>query len=163
MTTYKSNTPTVSSAAYPSEKGTKNEKFFLLTPEVRDDLLKADLTAAEWRIWSFLVSLDPFGDRGAKFSPAELMLKCGVGRATYFTAKAKFQRLGIFEFRDGITKVFNRQGYAVHSRSNDSQQGELINSEILDSKSEILDSKSEILDSKSEILDSNTEVLRVLL
>jgi hypothetical protein len=49
----------------------------MLTSNVRDKLLSAKLTAAEWCIWCYLVSLDPFGDRGAKYSPAELMLKCG--------------------------------------------------------------------------------------
>ncbi len=39
------------------------ESFFMLTPHVRDKLLSANLTAAQWRIWCYLVSLDPFGDR----------------------------------------------------------------------------------------------------
>lgn len=79
----------------------------MLTPNVRDSLLEAKLTAAEWRIWCYLVSLDPFGDRGAKYSPAELMLKCGVKKTAYFKAKAKFQQLGLFDFKDGATKVYN--------------------------------------------------------
>jgi hypothetical protein len=43
------------------------ETFFILTPEVREKLLTANLTAAEWRIWCYLVSLDPFGDRCFRF------------------------------------------------------------------------------------------------
>ena len=125
----------------------KQKSFFILTPDVRDALLLANLTAAEWRIWTYLVSLDPFGDRGAKFSPAELMLKCEVKKTTYFVAKAKFQKLGIFNFQDGTTKVFNRYGTA--SPINHSQQGLLIESEISESQSEISDSQSEISESNT--------------
>ena len=91
------------------------EQFFRLTPNVRDKLLQCKLTAAEWRIWCYLVSLDPFGDNGAKFSPAELMLKCGIKKTAYFKAKAKFQKLGLFDFKDGVTKVINLQGQFSHS------------------------------------------------
>jgi hypothetical protein len=142
--------------------------FFRLTPGVRDRLLEINLTAAEWRVWCYLVSLDPFGDRGTKFSPAELMLKCGIKKSTYFAAKAKFQKLGLFDFRDGVTKVFNlqttldctpRNGESNHSKtSNYSQQAKFIESEISESKSEISESKSEISESKSEISESESEI-----
>ena len=136
----------------------KTESFFMLTPKVRDKLLEAKLTAAQWRIWSYLVSLDPFGDRGAKFCPAELMIKCGVKRSTYFAAKAKFQKLGLFDFRDGITKVFNLQLQSHHSKTTEpSQQHEPIESKISDysQQHEIIESK--ISDSQSKILDSQSE------
>ncbi len=90
------------------------EQFFMLTPNVRDKLLQCKLTAAEWRIWCYLVSLDPFGDSGAKFSLAELMLKCRIKKTAYFKAKAKFQKLGLFDFKDGVTKVINLQGQFSH-------------------------------------------------
>ncbi len=140
----------------------------MLTPHVRDKLLSANLTAAQWRIWCYLVSLDPFGDRGAKFLPAELMLKCGVKRATYFAAKAKFQKLGLFDFRDGVTKVFNLQGHSnstahsqqqkpIESKTSDySQQTQLVESKSSDSQSKISDSQSKISDSQSKISDSES-------
>ena len=130
--------------------------FFMLTPDVRDRLLEIKLTAAEWRVWCYLVSLDPFGDRGAKFSPAKLMLKCSIKKTTYFATKAKFQKLGLFDFRDGVTKVVNLQTSLEKSDNSDySQQAEIIESEI--SESEISD--SEILEfgnseSHSEISES---------
>jgi hypothetical protein len=46
-----------------------HKSFFMVTPIVRDKLLECKLTAVEWRIWCYFVSLDPFGDREAKFSP----------------------------------------------------------------------------------------------
>jgi hypothetical protein len=133
--------------------------FFMLTPLVRDRLLETNLTAAEWRIWCYLVSLDPFGDRGAKFSPAKLMLKCGIKKTTYFAAKAKFQKLGLFDFKDGVTKVFNLQTQIERtSTSAHSQQAEFIESEISESESEISESESEISESESEISESESEI-----
>ena len=122
--------------------------FFRLTPSVRDRLLEINLTAAEWRIWCYLVSLDPFGDRGAKFSPAELMLKCKIKKTTYFSAKAKFQKLGLFDFRDGVTKVVNLQTSLISEASGYSQQAVTIDSEISESKFGNSESHSEISESK---------------
>ncbi len=132
----------------------KSESFFMLTPNVRDKLLEAKLTAAEWRIWCYLVSLDPFGDRGAKFSPSELMLKCGVKKTAYFKAKAKFQRLGIFDFKDGTTKVFNLQGSSQHSEKKEySQQAKLIESANAESES----ANAEYQSANAEYQSANAE------
>ncbi|NCR26760.1 MAG: hypothetical protein GPJ25_10230 [Microcystis aeruginosa LE13-04] len=117
-----------------------SETFFMLTPDVRDRLLTAKLTAAEWRVWCYLASLDPFGDRGAKFIPAELMLACSIGKSSYFAIKAKFQKLGLFDFKEGLSRVFNLQR---NSRTLESNSG------ILESNSGILESNSGILESKS--------------
>ena len=135
----------------------KSESFFMLTPNVRDKLLEAKLTAAEWRIWCYLVSLDPFGSRGAKFSPSELMLKCSVKKSTYFAAKAKFQKLGLFDFRDGVTKVFNLQGHFNHCEHRDySQQPELIESKISDysQQQEFIESKISDYSQQQEFIES---------
>ena len=125
------------------------DTFFMLTPLVRDRLLKIKLTAAEWRIWCYLVSLDPFGDRGARFSSAELMLKCGIKKTTYFSAKNKFQKLGLFDFHDSVTKVVNLQTSTKKSEnSNYSQQVELIESEISESQFKNSESRFEISESQ---------------
>ncbi len=36
---------------------------YRLTPDIAQLLRAANLTAAEWRLWSYLATLDPFGDR----------------------------------------------------------------------------------------------------
>ncbi|OKH10815.1 hypothetical protein NIES593_22715 [Hydrococcus rivularis NIES-593] len=149
----------------PIPQGVRNrakDTYFRLTPTVRDKLLESKLTAAEWRIWCYLISLDPFGDRGAKFSPAELMLKCAVKKSTYFAAKAKFQKLSLFDFQDGVTKVVNLQGFSNQSKISEcSQQEQLIESKISESDSKILEFKSEISESNSRI--SECQKLKPLL
>jgi hypothetical protein len=131
--------------------------FFMLTPGVRDRLLEIKLTAAEWRIWCYLVSLDPFGDRGAKFSPAELMMKCGVKKTAYFKAKAKFQSLGLFDFKDGTTKVFNLQGgFERPNNSTYSQQEKVIESANAESQSANAESQSANAESQSANAESQS-------
>jgi hypothetical protein len=133
------------------------DTFFMLTPGVRDRLLEIKLTAAEWRIWCYLVSLDPFGDRGAKFSPAELMMKCGVKKTAYFKAKAKFQSLGLFDFKDGTTKVFNLQGgFDRSNNSTYSQQEEIIESANAESQSANAESQSANAESQSANAESQS-------
>jgi len=90
------------------DRSSKTEHFFKLTIDVKDQLRSANLTAAEWRIWIYLVSLDPKGYDVVIFSDAELMIACKVKKSTYFTAKAKFQRLGLFNFVDSTPRV-NRE------------------------------------------------------
>ncbi len=94
----------------PSASGQSRETFFKLTHNVKDRLIATNLTAAEWRIWAYLACLDPFGDRGVRFSFAELATVCRVKRSTYFAAKAKFQKLGLFNFVEELPKVVNLQG-----------------------------------------------------
>ncbi len=101
----------------PRASGQSRETFFKLTHDVRKKLVAANLTAAEWRIWSYLACLDPFGDRGVRFSFTELALACQVKRATYFAAKAKFQKLGLFNFVEELPKVVNLQGRKHSDRS----------------------------------------------
>jgi hypothetical protein len=130
----------------------KREPYFPFTQALYDSLIAANLTAAEWRFWGYLVTLDPFGD-GAKYDPSEAMLKCGLSKSTYFSAKAKLQKLG-FDFKDGETKV--RNAIAAQKRQSEKLDSQ---SEKLDSQSEKLDSQSEKLDSQSEKLDSQSEKL----
>ncbi len=137
----------------------QNTTFFMLTPDVRDRLLEIKLTAAEWRVWCYLVSLDPFGDRGAKFSPAELMLKCSIKKTTYFATKARFQKLGLFDFKDGPTKVVNLQTSSEKSEnSTHSQQAKTIESEISEYSQQVEVIESEISESEFENSESEFEI-----
>jgi hypothetical protein len=113
----------------------KRPKHFQITrPEMQFLLgLQASLTAAEWRMWLYLVTLDPFGDVGAKFDAEELMRFCNIQKTTYFAAKAKFINLGLFEFVDGSAKVRNLKGSKAKRDSEISN----FNSEMAELDSEI--------------------------
>lgn len=133
------------------------QPFFMLTADVRDKLLEINLTAAEWRIWCYLVSLDPFGDRGVAFSVSELMLRCRVKKSTYFAAKAKLQKLELVYFQESAIKVFNLQGrfHSTKSKQGYSQQAETIDSNISEYSQQPEPIESNILDFDSKEMVAN--------
>ncbi|MEH2148631.1 hypothetical protein [Nostoc sp.] len=134
---------------------TSKPKFQQITEKLRRELFTANLTSAEWRFWIYLAVLDPFGNVEMDYDPATIMAECELGKSTYFAIKAKFQKLGWFDFRDGRTKFINLNGCTrQHSGNLDSD------SENLDSDSGNLDSDSENLDSDSGNLDSDTYIDR---
>jgi hypothetical protein len=79
-------------------------KFYPLTGDVTTKLRKGKLTAAEWRIWSYLVEIDPWGDRYQDIDSLDVMSKCNCSRATFYRAIAKFQEIDVipkyFEIKD---------------------------------------------------------------
>lgn len=72
-----------------------NDNFYPLTPQQANKLRKAKLTAAEWRIWSYLVECDPWGDRYQDLDTFTAMSECDVSKATFYRAIAKFQEEGL--------------------------------------------------------------------
>ena len=85
-------------------------KFYPLTPDVASSLREAKLTAAEWRIWSYLVELDPWGDRYQDLEVLTVMSECDVSKATVYRAFAKLQNLELFDFQDKGFSFKNETG-----------------------------------------------------
>jgi hypothetical protein len=129
-------------------KNKRPRHFPLTQPDVQFLFgLNASLTAAEWRIWLYLVTLDPFGDVGAKYDAEELMNFCNIQKSTYFAAKAKFIKLGLFEFVEGSPKVRNLSGSKANHRS-----------EVLEPSSKVSERRSEIVDFNSEVSARHSEI-----
>ncbi len=78
------------------------EKFYPLTTGITNLLRQGNLTASEWRIWSYLVELDPFGDRYEDFDYLRVMSVCDCSKATVYRTIAKFQALKIFDFQSKV-------------------------------------------------------------
>jgi hypothetical protein len=84
-----------------------NNVFYRMTAETAQKLRAAKLTAAEWRIWSYLVEIEAWGDRYKDVNTLEVLSVCDVSKATYYRAIAKFQELEIFDFQDKGFSVRN--------------------------------------------------------
>ena len=97
-------------------------KFYPLTSEVTSKLRKGKLTAAEWRIWSYLVEIDPWGDRYQDIDSLDVMSKCDCSRATFYRAIAKFQKLGIFDIQDKGFSIRNLTGASLLKSSQTAEQ-----------------------------------------
>ena len=85
-------------------------KFYPLTPELGEKLRNSKLTAAEWRLWSYLVEIDSWGDKYQDLpSTLEIMQKVDIKKSTFYAAIAKFQELELFDFQDKGFSVRNLQ------------------------------------------------------
>jgi len=101
----------------------KINNFYPLTPEVSKKLLEAKLTAAEWRIWIYLVGIDPWGDIYKDIDTLTVMAECDVSKATFYRAIAKFQELELFDIQDKGISIRNLKG--VSSLKNETPVSEM--------------------------------------
>ena len=83
------------------------KNFYPVTPELAETLRQGKLTAAEWRIWSYLISVDPWGNQYKNVDTLTVMSTCEVSKATYYRAIAKFVKIGFLpeEFITQYTNV----------------------------------------------------------
>jgi hypothetical protein len=86
------------------------EKFYKFTTSMAKKLRQADLSAAEWRFWSYLTVRDPWGDKYVEVDPLEIMAECDMSKTTYYRAKAKLQDLGLFDFQESKVSFRNLTG-----------------------------------------------------
>ncbi|MFP4410035.1 hypothetical protein [Coleofasciculus sp.] len=84
--------------------------FYKLTCETLQKLRAAKLTAADWRIWSYFVELDPWGNSYQSYELLEVMDVCRVSKATFYRALAKLQKLELFDFQCMVTTARNLRG-----------------------------------------------------
>ena len=101
------------------------EKFYPLTADVAQTLRQASLTASEWRLWSYLAELDPWGVLRSRslrdrYEPLPdiltIMQAVEIKKSTFYKAIAKFQEFKIFDFQSlglsfrnlfGVSKLRN--------------------------------------------------------
>jgi hypothetical protein len=103
--------------------------FYPLTPEMGQRLRSANLTAAEWKLWSYLIEIDPFGDRYFELPDTlSIMQVCNLKKTTLYKAMAKFQSLELFDFQDKGFFVrnlgFPQKRKTVRENGNDSAKTE---------------------------------------
>jgi hypothetical protein len=102
-------------------------QFYPFTPSMAKKLREAGLSAAEWRFWSYLTEQDPWGDNYKELDPLDIMRECGMSKATYYRAKAKFQELGLFDFQESKACVRNLEGITKMRREAQKSEATLKN------------------------------------
>jgi len=85
-------------------------QFYPFASSMAKKLRQAHLSAAEWRFWAYLIEQDPWGDRYKELDPFDILRECGMSKATYYRAKAKLQKLGLFDFQEGKITFRNLTG-----------------------------------------------------
>lgn len=98
-------------------KKADKEGFYRLTPSISKKLRAANLSAAEWRFWAYLTEHDSWGDGYKSLDSFDVMTECGMSKATYYRAKAKFQEEGLFDFQEGKVSFRNLNGNSKFSQN----------------------------------------------
>jgi hypothetical protein len=113
-------------------------KFYSLTPETGKRLREANLTAAEWRLWSYLAEKEPFGDRYQEFNTLTVMQECEISKTTLWRAMSKLQDLCLFDFQDRGIYFKNETGISKTKQEFQKRNGNFKNeTEISKMKPEI--------------------------
>jgi len=84
--------------------------FYPITKEAAKKLRQGKLTASEWKIWSYLICVDPWGKHYQDLDTFAVMSECEVSRATFYRSIAKFQELELFDFQDKGFSIRNLCG-----------------------------------------------------
>jgi hypothetical protein len=85
-------------------------RFFKFTPEMAE-FLREHLTHSEWKLWSYFVTLDPFGNKYIELPPlVTILMKCGISERTFYRAIAKFKETELFDFQYDKAYIRNLNG-----------------------------------------------------
>jgi hypothetical protein len=122
----------------------KHELYVQINDAVSDQIIKHGLSKVESKLFFYFLKLDRFGDRPVKVKVAEILLATRVGKSVYYTAIAKFQRMGWFSFKHSDVEISNFCTPKKKSKKSEPQ------SEKSESQSEKSESQSEKSESQSE-------------
>lgn len=98
-------------------------RYYPLTSGIAKELRDIGLHASEWRLWSYLATLDPFGDRYLEMPDlVEILTECNISKATFYRALAKFEEHQLFDTQPLKIAFRNLRGQKIVSsmRNSDS-------------------------------------------
>jgi hypothetical protein len=142
-------------------------QFYPFASSMAKKLREAHLSAAEWRFWSYLIEHDPWGDRYKELDPFDILRECGMSKATYYRAKAKLQKLGLFDFQESKVSYRNLEGISQirqdSQKSDSSLKNETANPEMRANPQKRENSPLESFVSKaSKTLQTFSDLLKTL-
>ena len=101
-------------------------KFYKLTPELAKELRALNMPASAWRLWSYLVTFDPFGDEYMELPELwEILAECNIGKTSFYKAIALFSEHNLFDLQASKLYILNLRGQKiVRKRGIDSANAE---------------------------------------
>ena len=76
-----------------------------------DYLIDVKLTAAEYRLYFYLLNLDPTDpDYGELMGPKAIMERIGISKETFYTAIARLKELGLYHFKSRASQPVGKPG-----------------------------------------------------
>src|SRR4028118_305167 len=126
----------------------KHELYVQINDAVSDQIIKHGLSKVESKLFFYFLKLDRFGDRPVRVKVAEILLATGVRKSVYYTAIAKFQRMGWFGFKHSDVEISN---FCTPKKKSEKSESQSEKSESQSEKSESQSEKSESQSEKSEL------------
>ena len=85
--------------------------YYPLTPKIAKELRSLPLFAADWRLWSYLATLDPFGEEYQELPDlATILTECNISKASFYRALAKFDEHQLFDTQPIRIAFLNLRG-----------------------------------------------------
>jgi DNA-binding NtrC family response regulator len=85
-----------------------------------DYLIDSRLTAAEYRVYLYLIKTDAVGLNGqGMLEPRAIMERLGISKETFYTAIAKLKELGLYDFKSRTTLLKSQPGRKKESEFSD--------------------------------------------
>jgi transcriptional regulator with PAS, ATPase and Fis domain len=76
-----------------------------------DYLIDVKLTAAEYRLYFYLLNLDPTDpDYGELMGPKAIMERIGISKETFYTSIARLKELGLYHFKSRASQPVGKSG-----------------------------------------------------
>jgi CRP-like cAMP-binding protein len=76
-----------------------------------DYLIDVKLTAAEYRLYFYLLKLDPADpDYRELMEPKAIMERIGISKETFYTAIARLKELGLYHFKSRASQPVGKPG-----------------------------------------------------
>ena len=70
-------------------------QFYKLTTDTAGELLAAKLPRSSWELWTWITTLDPFGDRQVQITWERAKEVLGISRATFYRALDTLTNAGL--------------------------------------------------------------------
>ena len=75
-------------------------KFYKLKTEMAYYLINGLETYSEWKVWCYLTTFDPFGDKYIELPPLiNVLMICKISERTFYRAISKLKELELFDFQ----------------------------------------------------------------
>ena len=93
-------------------------KFYKLKTEMAYYLINGLETYSEWKVWCYLTTFEPFGDKYIELPPLiNVLMICNISERTFYRAISKLKELELFDFQYDkayIRNLTSKNSYDTH-------------------------------------------------
>jgi hypothetical protein len=130
-------------------------KFYKLKTEIAHYLINGLETYSEWKVWCYLTTFEPFGDKYIELPPLiNVLMICKISERTFYRAISKLKELELFDFQ--YDKAYIRNLTSKNNYDTDDSDYDTHDSKAMTEFAR-LGSRTVIGDSQNDTHDSDTD------